>query len=86
MVNEIKHDEAKRVFRIYCRGEDAGYLAYEKDGDVMEITHTVVDPRFRGNGLGKELVDCAMRFAEDRKMEILPTCSYARRVVSERKR
>ncbi|HKM09763.1 MAG TPA: GNAT family N-acetyltransferase [Candidatus Methanomethylophilaceae archaeon] len=81
MAEVIKHDVEERIFRIYVDGGEAGYVTYRTDDGEMQITHTVVDPKMRGQGLAKKLVDAACAYAEEGGMEIISHCSYARAVI-----
>lgn len=83
MTEEVKHDTANCIFKIYLNSEEAGYLSYEREAGVIGIHHTVVDPSFRGRGLGRILVNAALKYAEEEHMEIIPYCSYARVVMKE---
>ncbi len=83
MAEDIKHDVEKRIFRIYVDGEEAGYVTYRADDGGMQITHTVVDPSMRGQGLAKKLVDAACAYAEEEGREIMSYCSYARAVIGK---
>ncbi|MDD2410374.1 MAG: GNAT family N-acetyltransferase [Candidatus Methanomethylophilaceae archaeon] len=83
MVIDVGHDEGGCVFKIYVDGEEAGYLSYDMDAGTLDIEHTVVDPLFRGRGLGRVLVEAAVEYAKCRSVEVRPFCSYAR-VLMER--
>lgn len=56
-----------------------GHLAvadYLVEGDRMIFTHTEVPPAFRGRGIAEKLVLAGFRTARDRKLKIVPLCSY----------
>ena len=56
-----------------------GHLAvaeYRVEGDRMIFTHTEVPPAFRGRGIAEKLVLAGFRTARDRKLKIVPLCSY----------
>ncbi len=56
-----------------------GYLAvadYRLEGDSMIFTHTEVPPAFRGRGIAEKLVLAGFRAARERKLKIVPLCSY----------
>lgn len=83
MGKDIGHDTEGCIFKIYVDGEEAGYLTYNVGSGTFDIEHTVVDPLFRGQGLGKVLVDAAVEYAGGKKMEIRPICSYARALLDK---
>jgi len=58
-------------------GERAlGYAAYERSGDTVTFTHTVVEPQARGQGVAGELARVALTSARDRGLRVRPQCSY----------
>ena len=62
---------------------DAGpaFAAYERDGDVMTFTHTVVPPEAEGQGVGGRLVAGALAQVRAEGMKIVPACSFVRAYV-----
>ena len=57
-------------------GEKAELLA-EKIGDIIVIKHTEVAPVFKGQGIGKQLLDKCASDARDQGLKIHPECSFA---------
>ena len=56
-----------------------GHLAvadYRVEGDRMVFTHTEVPPAFRGRGIAEKLVLAGFHAARERKLKIVPLCSY----------
>jgi hypothetical protein len=47
----------------------------------VALDHTYVKPELRGQGIAKELVLLVARKAQKEGWTIVPTCSYARRVL-----
>ena len=59
-------------------GEVMGYITYqEKNGNVIEIDHTVVHEEYAGQGLASKLVRSVADEARKEGWKIIPTCSYA---------
>lgn len=65
-------------------GKEIGRLVMkdEKQG-LLTIEHVVVNPAYRGQGIGKELVRQAAEHARDNNLMIIPICPYAKRVLLE---
>jgi predicted GNAT family acetyltransferase len=63
-------------YEIEVHGELAGFSAYQRRGDLLVFTETVVDPRFRGRGIGARLVAAALADAERRELRVMPRCSF----------
>jgi len=76
MVTTIEHDEAQSRFTIHFEGEQAGVAEYERDGDRWVFTHTVVEPKFSGQGLAGKLVGHALDKVVADGGTIVPVCSY----------
>lgn len=51
--------------------EVAGYLCLKQVLDEAEILDVAVDPAFRGRGIGRALVDRAVLFCRERKLNLL---------------
>jgi predicted GNAT family acetyltransferase len=54
----------------------AGSIRYTRDGDVVTMVHTEVDPAFEGEGLGNTLVAGALDDARARGKRIRPLCPF----------
>jgi len=72
----IAHDPASQRFNIEVDGQ-TGYLEYERTGDVMVITHTIVPPAIGGRGIAGDLVRTALELARTEGLKVDPRCSYA---------
>lgn len=59
----------------------AGEMTYVWAGDSkFIIDHTEVDPKYAGQGLGKQLVDAAVAFAREKDIRIIPLCPFAKKM------
>ena len=65
-------------FDIIVDGEPAGLAAYRRDGSTIEFTHTEIDRRFEGRGLGSVLVRRALDAARAEGLAVLPYCPFVR--------
>ncbi len=72
----IAHDPASQRFTTVSDGETA-YLEYERAGDVMVITHTIVPPAIGGRGIAGDLVRTALEHAKAEGLKVDPRCSYS---------
>jgi len=69
-------------FVLRIDGERLGFLEFTRpEVGVMRIEYVEVSPELRGTGLGRELVQKAVAFANDSKLRVVPICSYARAVI-----
>ena len=83
---EIKHDEHGRngAFYIEEDGEWIAEMTYKKLGPgTIEVDHTEVDEKLRGQKIGEQLVARVVEFARENNLKIKPTCPYTRKVIQE---
>lgn len=84
-VNEIglRDDTGHRRFELLVDGEVAGFADHHvRDGAVV-ITHSEVDRRFRGRGLGSELARRTLDELRSRGVKVVPVCPFFARYVDE---
>ncbi len=63
-------------------GKEIGRLVMKTEtSTLLNIEHVVVNPAFRGQGIGKQLVVHAAQHARDNNLLIKATCPYAKRVL-----
>lgn len=59
-----------------------GTLDFSRPRDgVLQIDFVEVQSPARGTGLGRELVEAAVQWANDEKLTVVARCSYARAVI-----
>ena len=63
-------------YEIELDGEVAGFSAYQRRGDRVIFTETVIEPRFRRRGVGSRLVAAALADAERRGLRVVPKCPF----------
>jgi len=70
-------DSPERSRYIISRGTgEAGYAEYERIGGNVVFTHTVIDPAFKGQGLGAELIRAALDDVRERGGRVVAQCSF----------
>ena len=75
----VEWDQGERRFeaRLDGEGEPVGYLTYEDAGEgVVALTHTVVAPEARGQGVGEALVGGALARLREAGTRIVPVCHF----------
>lgn len=72
------------VISLNNETEEIGRLTYTifPEDQKLVISYVLVHPKFEGRGMGRYLVEEGIRFAREEKMNIHPTCSYARSVMN----
>jgi len=69
-------------FEIEVDGTPVGFADYRRDGDVVSMPHTVIDPRYRGRGLGEVLAAAALDSLKAEGLSVLPHCWFVRDVIA----
>ena len=72
----VAHDESRSRFTISLDGRQIGLASYRLAGTEASFTHTEIDPRYSGRGLGAELVEASLDQARANGWTVLPYCSF----------
>jgi uncharacterized protein len=81
-VRVVRNKDRSR-FEIYVGDELAGFERYVSTRHIIELTHTQVDPKFKGEGLAGQLARAALDTARAEKLAVLPYCPYVNRWISQ---
>lgn len=77
-------NESENRYEVYVEGELAGFSAYELDDKRIVFTHTEVDDRFEGHGVGSKLARAAL---DDVRAEgtrrVVPRCPFIKSWIEE---
>ncbi|ENV50293.1 MAG: GNAT family N-acetyltransferase [Acinetobacter junii] len=81
-MNIKQSDDTKHgTFEIFDADVKAGEMAYTWAGDSMLIIdHTDVEDQFRGQGIGRQLLDALVAFAREREIKVIPLCPFSKSV------
>lgn len=71
----VTHNEREQRFESTVDGHLAA-THYQRDGDRMIITHTVVPREVEGRGVGAALARTALAYAEEQELEVVPQCGF----------
>ncbi|MFM7355720.1 MAG: GNAT family N-acetyltransferase [Actinomycetota bacterium] len=74
-ISILKNEELSR-FEIYSDGELAGFADFKIENQMISYTHTEIDPRFGGQGLGSQLIKETLDEALEQNLEVAPYCSF----------
>ncbi|MGP3949813.1 GNAT family N-acetyltransferase [Streptomyces sp. 7N604] len=78
MEPQVLNNAEESRFEVHADGELAGFSEYHRSGDEVEFTHTEIDSRFEGRGLGGKLVRAALDSAREQGLAVLPHCPFVR--------
>jgi hypothetical protein len=78
----VKDNVQSRTYDVLVDGEVAGSIVYEQAGDQrLVFTHTIVEPRFRGRGVGSVLVREALDDVRAKGATLTNFCDYVARYI-----
>ncbi len=70
----------KGAFYIEKDGDWIAELTFIREGQrVIVIDHTEVHPALKGKGIGKKLVETAVKYARKNDLLIRPVCPFAKK-------
>jgi len=79
---DVQHLPDQHRFQTVVDGSTA-FLTYEREGDTVAMTHTIVPPELEGQGLASKIVHAALDHARAEHLSVVPLCpfvaSYLRR-------
>jgi len=65
-------------FEVLVDGEIAGFTEYRRRPGLIAFIHTLIDPRFEGQGVGSQLVRTALSDVRSEGVSVLPFCPFVR--------
>ena len=74
---QVRDNRAEQEFELTVAGERA-LAAYQLEGDRIVFTHTVVPSAIEGQGVGGKLIRGALDQVRDRRLRVIPQCSFVR--------
>ena len=73
---KVQDEPGRHRFEISVDGEPAGFAAYRLRDDAVVITHSEVDPRFKGQGVGGELARQTLDLLRERGARVVTACPF----------
>ena len=70
-------------FELRVDGELAAYADYVGSADVIELPHTVTQPKFRGRGLAAILVEHILDHVSAAQATVVASCSYVSHFIDQ---
>lgn len=74
----VTDNPAAQRFELLLDGRVVGHADYEVQDETLVITHVVVQQQLEGRGYGSMLTRAVLEAARERRMSVLPLCSFAR--------
>ena len=76
MENDVKDNEARKRFELEVESQIV-FANYRLEGDTLFINYVESPQALRGSGAAGKLMEGVMKIARDRKLKVVPICSYA---------
>jgi hypothetical protein len=83
MDTSIRDNPDRRRYELLLDGEVAGVAAYRVRDGVTVITHSEVEPAFRGRGLGSELARQTLDLLKSQQARVITACPFFAKYVAE---
>lgn len=81
---DVQDNAANHRFELLVDGAVAGLAMYRRRGDTtVVVTHSEVNPEYRGRGLGNELAKRTLELIRSRGEKIVPICPFFARYISD---
>lgn len=74
-VNDVRNNETESRFECTVDGK-VSVIEYESSPGKIIFTHTEVPEELSGRGIAKDMVVAALKHARDKKLRVVPLCSY----------
>lgn len=76
---EIRDNRGQRQYEAVVDGVVAGYAQYRLAGERITFVHTVVEPEYKGGGVGSQLVRGALDDVRARgDLDVVAQCPFVR--------
>ena len=72
----VRDNSEQHQYEIDVDGELAGWIVYRRNGDVVAMLHTEVEPEHEGKGVGAALAKGALDDVRDHGLKVLPLCPF----------
>lgn len=73
---EVVDNPQERRFEAFDEGAVVGVIRYDRDGDTVTLTHTIVPPEHEGRGIASALAKAALSHARDAHEKVIPECPF----------
>jgi predicted GNAT family acetyltransferase len=77
----IGDNAEERRYEVRVDGELAGFAQYRPQPGRIAFSHTEIDDRFEGQGLGSKLIAFALDDVRGRGLAVLPFCPFVKAYV-----
>jgi predicted GNAT family acetyltransferase len=73
---EVIHNAADGRFELHLADGTLAFADYRLLHDKVMFPHTVVPPRYEGQGIGSTIAKASLEWARAEKLQVIPACSF----------
>ena len=75
---KVTHYPNEKSFKAEEAGIEMGKISYSESEKIIIIDSTHVDPLYKGQKVGDQLVDAVVTLARETQKKIVPLCPFAK--------
>lgn len=80
--SRITDNKAEQEFELTVDGHHA-FAAYQREGDTIVFTHTLVPQAIAGRGIAGKLIRFALDRARDQGLKVVPQCPFVKAYIDK---
>ena len=80
---DVRDNPAQKRYELRIGDDVAGFAAYRVRDGVTIVTHSEINRRYRGQGLGNQLAQGALDLLRAQGARVYPACPFFAKYVSE---
>jgi uncharacterized protein len=81
-MNTVRDNRAEQEFELDVDGHRA-VAAYQREGERIVFTHTVVPREIEGRGVASKLIRAALDSARDQGLKVVPQCQFVKAYIAK---
>jgi predicted GNAT family acetyltransferase len=81
MAIDVADDPANLRYTVSVDGQPAGFVTYNRHGDVVTLVHTEIYEAFEGHGVGGSLARGTLDDLRKRGLRVNPQCPFMKRFI-----
>ena len=82
IMQTVRDNKAEAEFELEVDGHRA-LAAYQREGNRIVFTHTLVPPAIEGRGVASKLIRAALDSARDQGLKVVPQCPFVRSYIDK---
>lgn len=76
-------NESKNQYQLFDEQTQIGIADFHLENQEMVLDHTVVEPKYGGQGLGEKLIFFALDDLLAKNYQVVPQCSFVAKIIKK---